>query len=176
MARIPDANVRVPPDSSSTVRGVSYVTLGSLHAPLMRHKAYETPLYPCQPSVHPSSLRGHDSVNERGTHGCLSRSSTLAPRSRRVCAAERPARPPPTTITWAMTSSREDGWRGKDERHAPHSDDRNSYTGGGRRAGPCEFARSDATPGGKTSQSGTGRTDRPSGTVAGPLVAPANTN
>lgn len=37
-----------------------------------------------------------------GTHPCLSRSRTFAPRSRRVCAAERPARPPPTTIACAI--------------------------------------------------------------------------
>ena len=35
---------------------------------------------------------------------CLSSRITLAPRSRRVCAAERPARPPPTTMTWAIVN------------------------------------------------------------------------
>ncbi|SRR6266851_2065129 len=43
---------------------------------------------------------GEKKQNE--THPCLSRRTTLAPRSRRVCAAERPASPPPTTITCAM--------------------------------------------------------------------------
>lgn len=40
-------------------------------------------------------------LEECETHGCLSSSRTFAPRSRRVCAAERPARPPPTTMTCA---------------------------------------------------------------------------
>ena len=50
---------------------------------------------------------------EENTHGCLSRRRTLAPRSRRVWAAERPARPPPTTITCAIVYEVEmDGMNG----------------------------------------------------------------
>lgn len=41
---------------------------------------------------------------------CLSRRRTFAPRSRRVCAAERPARPPPTTMT-DIVEQRERDWR-----------------------------------------------------------------
>ena len=44
-------------------------------------------------------------TSERGTHPCLSSNSTLPPRSRMVCAAERPARPPPTMITWAISTT-----------------------------------------------------------------------
>ena len=40
-------------------------------------------------------------MQDKIAYGCLSRRRTFAPRSRRVWAAERPARPPPTTMTCA---------------------------------------------------------------------------
>ncbi|OSD03921.1 hypothetical protein PYCCODRAFT_158305 [Trametes coccinea BRFM310] len=49
-------------------------------------------------NVPPLTLRHRETT----THGCLSRRRTFAPRSRSVWAAERPARPPPTTMTWDM--------------------------------------------------------------------------
>lgn len=85
-----------------------------------------------RPSMHRNTGRLRDAAfaNARdwsyvtqgwSTHGCLSSRRTFAPRSRRVWAAERPARPPPTTITWAICADRRmgrSGEEGKDETRA----------------------------------------------------------
>jgi hypothetical protein len=65
-----------------------------------------------------TNLVVREGMTERNAHPCLSRRRTLPPRSRRVCAAERPARPPPTTITCAMGVLIENAGRGRanDER------------------------------------------------------------
>ena len=57
--------------------------------------ATHEPVERCVKIIQPEIERGR-------TYGCLSRRRTFAPRSRSVCAAERPARPPPTTMTCAI--------------------------------------------------------------------------
>lgn len=103
--------------------------------------SHRTP--PTSPQT-PQKAKAKAKANSEGdskcvdTHGCLSRRRTFAPRSRSVCAAERPARPPPTTMTWAIVickmcvSGMRSGWgEGGGWRAREYSGGDVCYKGGG---------------------------------------------